>query len=186
LRFEETLDPDAIRMIHRSLRQGRIRADSLLAGKAPWTREKGRLLRGFRSTIDGSTQPYGVVVPVDYNGSKPMRLDVVLHGSLSRWHGSGEIRFENWFKPNEAGGEATNDDYIEIYPLGRVENGYRWAGEADIFEAIDAVSRSYGGSVWTCLLPTLHARGPMASVSIQREQGMGSRHGDATRPCFDF
>ena len=143
LKYEASLDAPVIQMIRRSLRQGHVRADALLAGQSPWTNEKGRLLRGFRSVVDGSTQPYGVVVPSSYDGSKPMRLDVVLHGSLSRWGGSAELRFETWFKPNEAGGIATNDDYIEVYPLGRVENGYRWAGETDIFEAIEAVSRNY-------------------------------------------
>lgn len=143
LKYEASLDAPVIQMIRRSLRQGHLRADALLAGHSPWTNEKGRLLRGFRSVVDGSTQPYGVVVPSSYDGFKPMRLDVVLHGSLSRWGGSAELRFETWFKPNEAGGIATNDDYIEVYPLGRVENGYRWAGETDIFEAIEAVSRNY-------------------------------------------
>lgn len=144
LKYEATLDAPLIEMIHRSLHQGHLRADALLAGRAPWAQERGRILRGFRSDIDGSMQPYGVVVPPGYDGSKPMRLDVVLHGSLSRWAGSAELRFEQWFKPNElGGGAAPSEDYIEVYPLGRVENGYRWAGETDIFEAIDAVSRNY-------------------------------------------
>jgi len=38
---------------------------------------------------------------------------------------------------------AAEQDYIELHPLGRVENGYRWAGETDIFEAIEAVCRQY-------------------------------------------
>lgn len=143
LKYEPALDAPAIQMIRRSLRQGHLRADALLGGQTPWTTEKGRILRGFRSGVDGSTQPYGVVVPAGYDGTRPMRLDVVLHGSLSRWAGSAELRFETWFKPNEAGGAAGDEDYIEIYPLGRVENGYRWAGETDIFEAIEAVSRNY-------------------------------------------
>lgn len=144
LKYEPALDAPAIQMIRRSLRQGHLRADALLGGQTPWTTEKGRILRGFRSELDGSTQPYGVVVPAGYDGTKPMRLDVVLHGSLSRWAGSAELRFETWFKPNEVGGGAApSEDYIEVYPLGRVENGYRWAGETDIFEAIEAVSRNY-------------------------------------------
>jgi poly(3-hydroxybutyrate) depolymerase len=143
LKYEASLDAPVIQMIRRSLRQGHLRADALLGGQSPWTKDKGRLLRGFRSVVDGSTQPYGVVVPSGYDGSKPMRLDIVLHGSLSRWAGSAELRFETWFKPNEAGGVATDDDYLEVYPLGRVENGYRWAGETDIFEVIEAVSRHY-------------------------------------------
>lgn len=143
LKYEASLDTMVVQMIRRSLRQGHLRADALLRGQSPWRSEKGRILRGFRSVVDGSTQPYGVVVPARYDGTKPMRLDVVLHGSLSRWAGSAELRFETWFKPNEAGGTVTDDDFIEIYPLGRVENGYRWAGETDIFEAIEAVSRNY-------------------------------------------
>ena len=30
-----------------------------------------------------------------------------------------------------------------MHPLGRVENCYRWAGETDVFEAIEAVCRQY-------------------------------------------
>ncbi len=30
-----------------------------------------------------------------------------------------------------------------MHPLGRVENGYRWAGETDVFEAIEAACRNY-------------------------------------------
>src|SRR3982075_704746 len=39
--------------------------------------------------------------------------------------------------------DAPDRDYIELHPLGRVENGYRWAGETDVFEAIEAVCRNY-------------------------------------------
>jgi hypothetical protein len=38
---------------------------------------------------------------------------------------------------------APDHDFIELHPLGRVENGYRWAGEADVFEAIEAAKRAY-------------------------------------------
>ena len=143
LRYEKSADAAVVQMIRRSLREGHRRADALLAGTSPWTGEKGRILRGYRSRVDGSTQPYGVVVPARYDGAKPMRLDIVLHGSLSRWAGSAELRFETWFKPNEAGGQVTDDEYLEVYPLGRVETGYRWAGETDIFEVIEAVRRNY-------------------------------------------
>lgn len=144
LKYETKLDPPVIQLVRKALQQGQRRADALIEGRSPWVKETGRILRGFRSDIDSSTQPYGVVVPPGYDGTKPMRLDVVLHGSLSRWAGSAELRFESWFKPNEVGGgAAASEDYIEVYPLGRVENGYRWAGESDIFEAIEAVSRNY-------------------------------------------
>ena len=35
----------------------------LAAGKAPWTTATGLVVRGYRSKIDGSVQPYGLVVP---------------------------------------------------------------------------------------------------------------------------
>ena len=38
---------------------------------------------------------------------------------------------------------APDQPFIELHPLGRVENCYRWAGETDVFEAIDAVCRRY-------------------------------------------
>ena len=38
---------------------------------------------------------------------------------------------------------APDQDYIELHPLGRVENCYRWAGETDVFEAIEALCRNY-------------------------------------------
>src|SRR5262249_43442558 len=98
---------------------------------------------GFVSAVDGSVQPYGVVVPASYEHSKPMRLDVVLHGS-TRPTGMSELRFLEPFDDGDEGGEAPPASaYIELHPLGRVENCYRWAGETDVFEAIEAVCRNY-------------------------------------------
>ena len=72
-----------------------------------------------------------------------MRLDVVLHGS-SRPVGMSELRFMSRFdEGDDAGERCPEQDYIELHPLGRVENCYRWAGETDVFEAIEAVCRNY-------------------------------------------
>jgi pimeloyl-ACP methyl ester carboxylesterase len=88
-------------------------------------------------------QPFGLVVPVGYDPRKPMRLDVVLHGS-SRPTGLSELRFMDRFDEGDEPARAAADaDFIELHPLGRVENCYRWAGEADVFEAIEAVGRNY-------------------------------------------
>ena len=48
--------------------------------KFSWESRKGRIVRGYRSKVDGSVQPYGLIIPESYDGSKPVRLDVVLHG----------------------------------------------------------------------------------------------------------
>ena len=58
--------------------------------------------------------------------------------------GLSELRFMNRFDEGDAAGKNLPDaNFIELHPLGRVENCYRWAGETDVFEAIEAVCRNY-------------------------------------------
>jgi hypothetical protein len=45
---------------------------------------------------------------------------------------------------DDTANSPTDHDYIELHPLGRVENCYRWAGETDVFEAIEDVCRPCG------------------------------------------
>src|SRR4029078_6959960 len=75
--------------------------------------------------------------------TRTTRRDVVLHGS-TKPVGLSELRFMNRF--DEGDGPAKNApdaQFIELHPLGRVENCYRWAGETDMFEAIEGVCRNY-------------------------------------------
>ncbi len=144
LRYDtEQLGAPDVALLKRALERGRERVAALEAGKQPWATRKGRLVRGFVSAVDGSVQPYGLIVPARYDHTKPIRLDVVLHGS-SRPVGMSELRFLNRFDEGDAAGKpAPDQDFIELHPLGRVENCYRWAGETDVFEAIEAVCRNY-------------------------------------------
>jgi poly(3-hydroxybutyrate) depolymerase len=143
LRYEPRLEPADVVQVKKALDRGHERADALAAGKQPWAAKKGRLIRAYVSAVDGSTQPYGVVVPGGYDGKKSMRLDVVLHGS-TRPVGLSELRFLARFDEGDGGGTAPDEpDYLELHPLGRVENCYRWAGEADVFEAIESACRNY-------------------------------------------
>ena len=143
LRYETNLAPNDVGLVKKSFARGLERADSLANGKTPWTTKKGKVLRGFVSAVDGSTQCYGVVIPQSYDGTKPIRLDVVLHGS-SKPVGLSELRFGARFDEGDSESKpAPEADYIELHPLGRVENCYRWAGETDVFEAIEAVFRNY-------------------------------------------
>lgn len=140
LAFDTAFSPADIRLIERAIERNTERA---VSATAPWTTKHGKVIRGFISAIDGSTQPYGVIIPKSYDGTKPMRLDVVLHGS-SKPVGMSELKFISRFdEGDEDKGNAPDVDYIELHPLGRVENCYRWAGETDVFEAIEAVCRNY-------------------------------------------
>ncbi|KAF0177453.1 MAG: hydrolase CocE/NonD family [Limisphaerales bacterium] len=143
LRYETSLTTNDVASLKKALLRGHQRADALLANQQPWTARKGKVLRAYVSAVDGSTQPYGLNVPASYDGSKPMRLDVVLHGS-SKPVGMSELKFIARFdEGDEAAKSAPDVDFIELHPLGRVENCYRWAGETDVFEAIEAVCRNY-------------------------------------------
>jgi hypothetical protein len=142
LRYDATLTPNDNALIKKALARGSERVKALTAHNPPWTTKKGKIVRGFISAVDGSAQPYGVIVPQGYDGVRPMRLDVVLHGS-SKPAGMSELKFMSRFDEGDAGKPGPEADFIELHPLGRVENCYRWAGETDVFEAIDAVCRNY-------------------------------------------
>ncbi|MCP5558346.1 MAG: prolyl oligopeptidase family serine peptidase [Verrucomicrobiaceae bacterium] len=140
LTFDTAFSQADIRLIEKAVVRDRERA---ITETGPWTTKRGKVVRGFVSAVDGSVLPYGVIIPKSYDGTKPMRLDVVLHGS-SKPIGMSELKFINRFdEGDDDKGNAPDVDYIELHPLGRVENCYRWAGETDVFEAIEAVYRNY-------------------------------------------
>ena len=70
------------------LDQGRERAAQLHApGRRPWNTATGvGGARPYISRIDGSVQPYGLVVPESYQPKTPerFRLDVWCHGYAAR------------------------------------------------------------------------------------------------------
>ncbi len=143
LRYDTSFTPADVKLLKTALGRCGGRITALEAGETPWTGRKGKVVRGFVSAVDGSVQPYAVVVPAKYDRTRPTRLDVVLHGS-SRPVGMSELRFLGRFdEGDDPAADAPDSDYIELHPLGRVENGYRWAGETDVFEAIEAACRNY-------------------------------------------
>ncbi len=143
LRYDVTLTAADAGLLKRALQRGNERAAALEAGRHPWTQRKGKVVRAFVSAVDGSVQPCGVIVPARYDPRRPTRLDVVLHGS-TRPAGMSELHFLRRFDEGDGPASgAPQQDHVELHPLGRVENCYRWAGETDVFEAIEAVCRNY-------------------------------------------
>lgn len=143
LRYDSELTPADITLLKQAVKRGNERADLLAAGKTPWLERRGKLTLGYRSRVDGSVQPYGLIVPKNYDSARPMRLDVVLHGS-TRPVGMSELRFMSRFDEGDGDSASPPDEqFIELHPLGRVENCYRWAGETDVFEAIEDVCRRF-------------------------------------------
>lgn len=145
LDFGPISDANSRELVRKGLRRARERIESLASGRYPWMERRGRRsVRGFISEVDGSVQPYCLVVPVSYDPAKPMRLDVVLHGSTPAT-GIGELLFINAADGgDEDAPPGPANDFIELHPMGRLgENAYRFEGETDIDEAIEAVCRDY-------------------------------------------
>jgi dienelactone hydrolase len=120
------------------LETGLARAKELEAGAPTWPTRKGHVVRAYVSRIDGSVQPYGLTIPDSYDGTKPVRLDV--------WqHGTNRTLNEVAFIVQQEGDRAIppGQNYIQLEPLGRTNVSYRWAGEADMFEAIASVQKHY-------------------------------------------
>ncbi|MEO1973815.1 MAG: hypothetical protein ABGX07_19790, partial [Pirellulaceae bacterium] len=67
LGYQEFFAAREIQAAVRLLETGQKRADNLATGKAPWTVSTGLVVRGYVSKIDGSVQPYGVVIPETYD-----------------------------------------------------------------------------------------------------------------------
>lgn len=144
LDFGPVDDANARELVQKGIRRARERTELLAAGQQPWTTKRGKTIRGFISEIDGSVQPYGLIVPAGYDPTKPTRLDVVLHGSRSAT-GLGELQFIETYDAGDTGDVSPNDvNFIEVHPMGRLgENAYRFEGETDVDEAIEAVCRDY-------------------------------------------
>lgn len=124
------------------LDQGIARARQLQKGEHPWVTARGRKIHGYHSALDGSVQPYGVTVPESYDGSRPVRLYVWLHGRDARLS---EANFIARFPaPNKSLTYITADvGQITLDCYGRWNNANHWAGEVDVFEAIEQVKARY-------------------------------------------
>ncbi len=119
-----------------TLDRGIARAKSVTKAAAPWLAQpSGKVvLRGYRSRIDGTAQPYAVTYPHGFSEdpAKKWRLDVVLHGRDSSLT---EVKFLN--ANNGTRKVPAKQDYVQLDIFGRGNNAYRWAGETDVLEAIE-------------------------------------------------
>jgi hypothetical protein len=141
-RYDEYYYEDSAAKTLALLDIGLARARELEAGTPSWTSATGLVLRAYRSQVDGSAQPYVAHVPASYHGNRPVRMDILLHGTS---RGMGEVEFLSR-KPagiRHGGVPLAPIDFIQIEVLGRMNNAYRWGGEADVLESLEAAKRSY-------------------------------------------
>lgn len=121
-----------------ALKQAAARLDALETQQAAWKRQRGLLVRGYRSRIDDSAQPYGLVIPEDVDLTKPLPLYVWLHGR-------GDKQTDLYFihERERSIGQIAPRDAIVLHPFGRHCLGFKSAGEIDVLEAIQHVRDEY-------------------------------------------
>jgi len=140
LKFDEFYKPAEVAVARIMLKVGGERAKALREGKAPWTTATGLVVRGYISRIDGSVQPYGLVVPESYqpNTAHKFRLDFWCHG---RGVNLTELSFLDGRMKSP--GEFTPTNAFVVHLYGRYCCANKLAGEVDLFEAYENIKQNY-------------------------------------------
>ena len=140
LKYNEFFAPREVNSAKNLIKEGLARAAALSEKKAPWTTQKGEVVRGYISKIDGSAQPYGLTIPENYSADGPAF-------GLSTWfHGRGETLSEvNFIAGGKgfAGSMPAMKNTIMLYPYGRFCNAFKFSGEVDVWEALEDVKKHY-------------------------------------------
>ncbi len=178
------------------LKKGIERAKELRDGKPGWTTATGLVVRGYKSKIDGSVQPYGLVIPPEYDfkGGKKHRLDFW-------WHGRYENNLELSFiaERQRSKGEFTPPGAIVVHPFGRFSNANKFAGEIDSFEVLDHVKKHYridtdrivargfsmgGAACWQYAVhyPTLWAAAAPGAGFAETKEFLGNFQNEKVKP----
>lgn len=140
LKYDQFNNVKEVPVAKKLLAQGMERAEQLDKGQTPWNSATGLVVRGYVSKIDGSVQPYGLVVPASYKvgESTPHRLDFWFHGR-------GETLSELSFivGRQSSPGQFTPPNTFVLHPYGRYCCANKLAGEVDSFEALEHAKKHY-------------------------------------------
>lgn len=140
LRYNEFFDKKQIEVARKLLALGKQRAAELKAGNPGWLDDTELVIRGYRSKIDGSVQPYGMVIPEEWKKGETVgrRLDFWCHG---RGEKLSELDFIN--QRMTSPGEYNPAGAFTLHLYGRYCNANKFAGETDLFEALENAHRHY-------------------------------------------
>jgi predicted peptidase len=140
LKYDEFYDPREVKAARELLKQGRARLQQIVSKNPTYLEQTGLVVRGYQSKIDGSVQPYGLVVPASYTPKtlSRYRLDVWLHGRGDKLT---ELSFID--QRSRQPGEFTPQDAFVLHPYGRYCNAFKFAGETDVFEALEHCKKHY-------------------------------------------
>ncbi len=134
-------DPSDAKRAKDILAEGMSRAEALAKDQTPWTTATGTVVRGFRSKLDRSVQPYGIVYQPapGTNGFGPaMRADIWCRGRSEKGL---ELQFIATRMTNASPEPAPG--VMMIHPFGRYCNANKLAGEVDTLEALEHALSEY-------------------------------------------
>ena len=122
------------------IQTGLLRIQALQKGEAPWASSTGLVVRGYVSKIDGSVQPYGLVIPPSFGMGQQTsyRLDAWFHGRDEKLS---EVNFLGGRLKSP--GEFTPPNTFVLHLYGRYCNANKFAGEIDLLEALADVKARY-------------------------------------------
>jgi pimeloyl-ACP methyl ester carboxylesterase len=140
VRYGEIFKTNEVDSARLQLKTAAERLQALDEGQAPWLETSGPMVGGYVSRIDGSVQPFGLVIPQSWkpNSGRSWRLDFWFHG---RGETLSELAFIADRMKNL--GEFAPPDTFVLHLYGRYCNGSRFAGETDFWEAFEEVKRRY-------------------------------------------
>jgi hypothetical protein len=140
LRYDEFFDVKQVATAKKLLELGNQRLAELKDGKPSWISATGLVPRGYISKIDGSVQPYGMVIPDDWKPGEqsPRRLDFWCHG---RGEKLSELDFINQRLTSK--GEYNPPGTFTLHLYGRYCCANKFAGETDLFEALENAKTHY-------------------------------------------
>lgn len=140
VRYNEIFDVKQIPVAKEIIKQGLARAEALAKGEKPWNSAAGLVARAYVSEIDGSVQPYGLVLPADYKpgDGKKRPLHFWCHGRAEKLS---ELAF--LAERQKSPGEFVPEGAIVCHLYGRFCNANKFAGERDLFEALEDIKKHY-------------------------------------------
>ncbi len=138
LRHGEFYGPKDSQKARDAIQTARSRLAELKRGQHSWTNQRGLVVRGYRSDVDGSAQPYGLAIPQGLSLATPAPLYVWLHG---RGDKATDLHFID--QRQKSVGEVAPDNALVLHPFGRQCIGFKSAGEIDILDAIAHAKSQY-------------------------------------------
>jgi len=145
LNFDGAMEAKILGTAREVLKVGLERAQQLQQGRAPWLTQSGKVIRGFRSRLDDSVQPYVINVPASWRGPQdevkgerrpyPLFIECPHAGLVT------ELAVNN-AGLHEGNGFA-DDESLHLRAYARGYNAAKFAGEVNLFEQLAHAQSQY-------------------------------------------